>query len=131
MPFRHSLYHGDQPLFQGEVTQTQHFRVTVDLSLALPTTLFLPPFRISLISTHFLWLCLQVCSLSFVGYPSDIWRLSISQPLLFYRSNTSSSFYHLLWDMLSGSSSHPYYSPLDRLHFVNVHPVGWCLDTET
>lgn len=129
MPFRHSLYHGDQPSLQGEITQTQCFRVTVDLSLAPLTP---SSFLQNIPHTYLLSLTMPASLLSLpCGGPSNIWKLSISQSLPFYRSNTSSSFYHLLWDMLSGSSSHPYCSPLDSLHFVNVHPLGWCLDAET
>lgn len=64
MPFRHSLYHGDQPSFQGEVTQTQRFRVTVDLSLALPTPrFFLPSEYPSYLPSFFDYACKSVLSL--------------------------------------------------------------------
>lgn len=88
------------------VTQTQCFRVTVDRSLAPPTpSSFLHSEYASYLSAFFGYDCKSVLSSMWKHF--KYWRLFISQPLLFYRSNTSSSFHHLLWDMLSGSSSRP------------------------
>lgn len=63
MPFRHSLYHGDRPSLQGEITHTQCFRVTAALSLAPPTpSLFLPSEHPSHLPAFFDYACKSVLS---------------------------------------------------------------------